>query len=163
VLRRRAILHLVIPLSALVNVSCGESPAARSLLSPTPTQPTTNSPGPVRRTIALGEVVEVVLDAAVRTGVTYCDFGEDPAPCEWFVVDVPKAGALIIRMEFASAHPMFVELPIHELFIAQRSPLFARKAVGVGSISFTAGLAVPWGLRDGESVRFSLVASLETP
>lgn len=160
-LKRRLPFNLVIPLAVVLAVRCGEAPTAPSLLPQTPAQPTANSTGLEPRTVALGEVIEIALDATVRTGAWYCDFGNDPAPCAWFAVDVPRAGTLVIRMEFASAYGMFVELPVHELFTSDRSPLIARKAVARGVVNFTAGLAVPWGLRDGETVRFSLVASLE--
>lgn len=161
---RRLTFHLAIPLGALLTVGC-EAPTTPSRLPNPPTPNTPDQPARHQRNperpvaISLGEVVEIVLDAAVSAG-WYCGLGDadDPAPCEWFVVDVPRSGTLVIRMEFDTAHPMFVGL--HERFSSDQSPLIARQAVESGVVKFTAGLAVPYGLPGGE-VRFMLVASLE--
>lgn len=150
----------ILPLVWLCLACQGEDPR-------TPTQPTPNPPGPVRRTIALGEVVEITLDAFLGPG-WYCgDIGDDPshAPCAFFVADVPRPGILAIRMEFETSHPMFVtisDVTGHQVptSISDRSPIVVRKAVGRGAVRFEAGLAVSGGLADGQ-VRFSLVTSLQ--
>jgi hypothetical protein len=123
------------------------------------------------QTIALGEVVDVALDATVSNGGVYCEIGGDPAPCARFAIDAPRAGTLVIRMEFETPQSMFIYLYRHDPAIlggvvdlqniaSDRSPLLVRQVVQRGLVYLHAGLNIPWGVREGQ-VRFRLIASLE--
>lgn len=154
VLAAGAVFLVVVGCSALETPSPPTSPTLASERVPAPVVP---------QKVALGEVVEVELNATVSTG-TYCEIGNDPVPCAWFVADVPRAGTVMIRMDFDSHEPMFVEignLAIEHLsFVTGGSPLVASASVRAGALPFRAGLNVPWGI-NGSVVRFRLIATFE--
>lgn len=143
-----------------------------------PTQPTASPVVPASsqlgasQTLELGETASITLDATVYNGGSYCEVGGDPAPCRRFVVDVPRAGTLIVRMEFETARPMFISLfgvnqgvtkPVVdecENVDGDQSPLEVREAVTPGQVRFDAGLNVGWGIK-GAEVRFRLIPTLE--
>ena len=115
--------------------------------------------------IALGDEVAVSLSGAFVSGGLYCEIGNDPFPCAWFVVDIPRAATVVIRMESATADPMFIQvgnlaIADHLTFVAGPPPLVARLSVPAGELPFRAGLNMPWG-RSGSVLNFRLVATLE--
>ena len=160
----RAPHYRALPLIVLLTGGC----EARSPEMPfNPTSPTPASRGAptsdVPQRVALGEVVEIELNAAVSSG-WYCEIGNDPVPCTLFVVDVPRAGTVVIRMDFDSAEPMFIEMGnlaiAHLAFKTGGSPLVASATVPAGALPFRVGLNLPWG-RNGLVMRFRVIATLE--
>ena len=158
------LLCLVAAVVALLAAGCAAAP--ETLPSPTMASvPRDSWPVLAPRRVALGEVVEIDdLHATVLSGVTYCEIGNDPVPCTRFVVDVPRAGTVTIRMDSASHEPMFIEvgnLAVEHLsFVTGRAPLVTRDTVPAGALPFRAGPYAPWGIR-GAVVRFRLVATLD--
>jgi hypothetical protein len=89
-----------------------------------------------RRQVRLNEVVEGEIEATVTGGMVYCEIGNDPVPCARFVVDVPAAGTVTIRLGCECEVPLFIEvgnLAVEHLgFFAGASPLDARVTVPAG-------------------------------
>jgi len=147
----------------LVVAGCSSRETPYNPTSPTPASrgaPTSDVP----QKLALGEVVEIDLNATVSSG-WYCEIGNDPVPCTRFVLDVPRAGTVVVRMEFDGDIPMFIEIGDlaigdHLSFVAGGSPLIARAEVGPALLPFRVGVNLPWG-KKGAVVRYRVVATLE--
>jgi hypothetical protein len=116
-------------------------------------------------TIALNEVYEIAMDGTFISGQWYCEIGNDPFPCNRFVVDVPRSGSVLVTMEFDGNEPMFIEMGDlrlgHDLpFLRGSSPLVARASVRPGPLPFRVGLDAPWGI-PGYIARYRLKVTVD--
>jgi hypothetical protein len=116
------------------------------------------------RPIALGQTVEADLDAVSNA---MCDFGNDPYPCARYVIDLPRAGKVVVRMDFdGSPLPMFIAFETatshasRSNFVATGgSPLAGSFAAPAGQLTIAVGVDAPYVLR--AMYRYRFVTTLE--
>ena len=116
------------------------------------------------RPIAIGQSI----DADLQPGSTaMCDFGNDPYPCARYLIEVPRSGRLVVRMDFSGANvPMFIafETPTSHAsrsnFVAVgASPLAGAFAASPGRLTLAVGVDAPYG--SSATYRYRFVTTLE--
>src|SRR5215470_12857759 len=71
----------------------------------TPTQAATVASSPLSpaaslQSLVLDQPLDVTLNAKVVLPGVNCEIGNDPVPCVRFAIDTPRAGTLLVRMQF---------------------------------------------------------------
>jgi hypothetical protein len=128
-----------------------------------PTSPPSGSNPFFPKQIVLDEPATIVIDTTLGTSCDYCGAG-DTNPCGWFVVDVPRAGMLAVRIESEPDYPISVGFgaPLLEQDVASGPPpLTAREAVEPGLVRFTAGAENRGNYAGPSRLQLRVIATLE--
>lgn len=165
-------IRLLLPASLLIlstSTAC-DSPVGPSRQPAAPPPPAaisvseTSSSGLPGRPIAFGQTIEGELPSGAYP---MCEFGNDPYPCGRYLLAVPRAGTVRVRLDFTGAdEPMFIAFETASYhasrgnFVAVGgSPLTASYQTFAGHLTLAVGVDAPYGSRS--SYRYRFVTTLE--
>jgi hypothetical protein len=144
---------------AVLASACGGTSATQSPTAPNPVASSGPNPLVVYTPVQVNEINAFDVDPVVRDGGTYCEIGNDPAPCAWFSVEVPQPSMLTIRADADTSVQTFIDSPVHQFFASTTPPVSVQSHVEPGNVKFKVGLNAPWGFR-GAPVHFRLLVTL---